>query len=161
MLRPGAADERNTVLKLTERAVTGTEKDPTYGCFQLVRGQAEYYSGHYKAAARWLDGLVDWAERLPQRDWRTNATAFAMLAMTQYRLGRPEEARRSLAAARAIVAQQMPDPAKGRPFADNWYDWRDWLHAQHFLHEAEELLRKETGDRKQGAPEKTKAATRR
>ncbi len=67
-----------------------------------------------------------------------DASAFAVLAMAQHRLGQQEKARAALRSGHAIVGEKMPDPAAGRPFDGMW---QDWLHSQILLREAEALLK--------------------
>ncbi len=75
-----------------------------------------------------------------------DATAFAVLAMAQHRLGRREQAFAALDKAEAIVAKKMPDPGSGRPFGG---DWDDWLRCRILLDEARKLMKKDTGAKNQ------------
>ena len=151
-LAPEAVSDFAAVLKLADRAVTGTEKHPYYRWFVLVKGLAEYRADHDAAA-------VDWMKRFaPQAggcSW--DATAFAVQAMAKHRLGSAPgadaarlaaEALASLGHAQAILAENMPDPAKGRPYES--HNFHDWLHAQILCREAEKLIGKdEPGPMKQ------------
>jgi hypothetical protein len=141
LLAPQAVSDLAPVLKLADRAVTGTEKHPDYRWWVLAKGLAEYRAGHYTAALDWLNRFS------PQADGEhRDATAFAVLAMTKHRLGLApgdnsarlaKEARAALGHAQAILASKMPDPKKDRPYGS---DFHDWLHAQILVHEAEGLL---------------------
>src|SRR5262249_58604125 len=71
------------VLKLADRAVTGTEKHRDYRWFVLAKGLAEYRAGHDAAAVDWLNRFSPRADDGEHRD----ATAFAVLAMAKHRLG--------------------------------------------------------------------------
>jgi serine/threonine protein kinase/WD40 repeat protein len=141
LLAPEAVRDLTTVLKLADRAVTGTEKHPDYRWWVLAKGLAEYRAGHYTAAVDWLNRFSPRVEG-EHRD----ATAFAVLAMAKHRLGLApgaerarlaKEARAALGHAQAILASNMPDPKKDRPYGR---DFHDWLHAQILVHEAERLL---------------------
>jgi hypothetical protein len=89
---------------------------------------------------------VAWLKRFsPRADGaHLDATGFSVLAMAQHRLGRAEAAREALGHAKAILAAKMPDPAAGRPFAEDWHlsvsDYHDWLHARILFREARALL---------------------
>jgi WD40 repeat protein len=133
-LAPDAVGDLSPVLKLADRAVTGTEhlRQYQYRNLVLAKALAEYRAGRYASAVSWLERFS------PQEDGtHFDATAFAVLALAQHRLDRANEARAALASAQAILAAKMPDPREGRPFGG---DWHDWLHAQILCREAEGLL---------------------
>jgi tetratricopeptide (TPR) repeat protein len=136
LLLPGALDaaDFDRVQRLAERAVTGTGKDPSYRSFVLAKGLADYRAGRHADAVTWLQRFAPDPNGAP-----SDATAFAVLALAQHGLGRAEEARASLAGARAILTT-MPDLAKGRPLDAG--NWQDWVHAQVLGREAEALLKK-------------------
>jgi hypothetical protein len=132
-LAPGAVPDFGRVEDLAERAVKGTDQHPFYRFFVLARGLTLYRAGRPAQAVEWLERFAPSADGV-HRD----ATALAVLAMARHHLDRPDEARANLAAARAILAQKMPDPANGVPFDGG--NWHDWLHAQILTREADELL---------------------
>jgi hypothetical protein len=149
-LAPGAVSDLAPVLKLADRAVTGTEKHGGYRWFVLAKGLVEYRAGHYGAAVDWLNRVSPKADG---GEW--DAAAFAVLAMAKHGLGLApgadaarlaEEARSALSHGLAILSK-MPDPKAGRPFGEQWpfsVDAFDaWLHAQILVHEAEKLLGKD------------------
>jgi tetratricopeptide (TPR) repeat protein len=140
LLLPGALDaaDFDRVQKLADRAVAGSEKFRFYPSPVLAKGLTEYRAGRNADAVTWLQRFA------PKPDgvhW--DATAFAVLAMAHHGLGRAEEAQAALAKAKAILAQKMPDPARGQLFDDGY--WPDWVHAQVLCHEAEQLLKKDSG----------------
>jgi hypothetical protein len=135
----------HAVLKLAERAVTGAEKSSNYDRFMLGRALAEYRAGRPAEAVKWLERLAANAGGEP-----VDATAFAILAMSQHRRRGGDQAEAALAKARAIMAK-MPDPARGQPFRDAWLDW---LHAQILDREAEALLKKESESKSQQSGKK-------
>jgi tetratricopeptide (TPR) repeat protein len=140
LLVPDGAGRLKAALEVAGRTVRGTEKHGYYWYFQLVQGLAEYRAGRPAAALGWLKRVAPRKERpgpaaagfAPH-----DAAAFAVLALAQHRLGRSAEARAALASAREILAEKMPDPAKGRPFGGTW---ADWLRCQVLVREAEGLL---------------------
>jgi hypothetical protein len=119
------------VRKLADRAVTGTEKHGSYRWFVFAKGLAEYRAGRPAEAVKWLKRFEPHADGA-----NIDASAFAVLAMAQQRMGQKEQARAALHSAQAIFAAKMPDPSAGRPFGD----WLNWLHSQILLREAEGLL---------------------
>jgi serine/threonine protein kinase/WD40 repeat protein len=147
-LAPDSVSDFAPVLKLADRAVTGTEKHSGRGWFVLTKGLAEYRAGHYAAALEWLNRFSPRADQV-----HADATAFAVLAMAKHKLASApgadaqrlaEEARTALSHAQAILAKKMPNPKAGRPFGEKYpfrvIDFQDWLHAQILVKEAEGLL---------------------
>jgi serine/threonine protein kinase/tetratricopeptide (TPR) repeat protein len=132
-LASGAVADFGVVERLAEFAVTAEQHD-YYPFFVLAKGLTENRAGCHAEAAAWLERFAP----QPDRGWNFDAIAFAALAMAQHRLGRTDEAKDSLAKAKAIVAEKMPDPSQGRRFEGNWHDW---LHAQMLSCEAEEMLK--------------------
>src|SRR5262249_26333627 len=122
------------VLKLADQVIAGDEKHPLYRSFVLVKGLAESRAGRHKAALEWLERL---STRMDGR--ALTGSVLAVRAMALHHLGQPAEARQAVSLARALLAKSMPDPAKGRPFGE---DWTDWLDCQVLLREAEALLKK-------------------
>jgi serine/threonine protein kinase/Flp pilus assembly protein TadD len=138
-LAPLAVDDFGPVLEFAERAVAGDEQHPGYRWFALARALAEYRAGHHLSAAGWFERFG------PRTDGaHFDATAFAIMALAQQRLERPDAARVALGRARAILDEKMPDPRAGRGFGPDWpyrpHDCHDWLHAAILCREAEALL---------------------
>ncbi len=133
LLTPEPVADLDGVLKLADRAVTGTEKDPSYRYFLFCKGLAEYRAGRPAEAVQWLERVAPEAS-----GGELDASAFAVLALAQHQRSRGAEALRALDGAEVIVAANLPDPAAGRPFDDYW---REWLRCQVLLREAEELLK--------------------
>jgi serine/threonine protein kinase/Flp pilus assembly protein TadD len=134
-LAPDAVSCFDLVLKLADRAVEGRGSERW---ILLAKALAEYRADHSAEAIKWLERVAPKAD-----SEHLDATAFAVLALAQHRLGRTHDARAALAGAQAILAQKMPDPGKGKYFGS---DWHDWLRAQILVQEAEMLL-------KRGAPD--------
>jgi hypothetical protein len=103
LLVPDAVADLAPVLRLADRAVTGTEKSGNYRFFLFCKGLAEYRGGRNAEA-------VDWGERSAPDAEGSNlgATAFAVLAMAQHRLGRVRPAVRQ----RLGRLAALPDPAR-------------------------------------------------
>jgi serine/threonine protein kinase/WD40 repeat protein/tetratricopeptide (TPR) repeat protein len=134
LLTSNAVDDEAHVQRLVERAITGTNEHRFYRWFLLTKGLAEYRAGRHAEAIEWLTRFG------PREDGvHSNATAFALLAMAQFRLGRTNESLAALESAQKIITHSMPKPEKGQPF-DNVNNWLDWLHPQLLCREAVELL---------------------
>ena len=131
LLLPDAVADRDRVGKLADRTVTG---DINNRWFLLTKALAENRAGRHAEAIQWLERFAPRAER----GWPSEGSAFAVLALAQHQRGRREDALAALDQAERVVAAKLPDPADGRPFGDNWYDW---LHCQVLLREAEGLLK--------------------
>ena len=130
LLAPDAIDLKS-VESLIELAITRTEKHTNYRYFTRAKGLAELRAGRPAEAIRWFNRF-----RPTVNDGPFGAGVFAALAMAHQALGNPGDARAALEKAKAIVKEQMPNPAQGRPFDA----WHDWLHADILLREADGLL---------------------
>jgi tetratricopeptide (TPR) repeat protein len=151
LLAPDAVPDFNRVQKLADRVVTGTETRGNYRWFVFVKGLAEYRAGRHAEAVKWLERFGPSADGA-----QIDASAFAVLAMAQHRLGHQEKGRAALHSAQVLVTQKMPDPSVGRPFDGMW---ADWLHSQILLREAEALLG-QNGKKPLPSPPSTNAATK-
>jgi tetratricopeptide (TPR) repeat protein len=130
LLLPEAVADRDRVLKLADWPMT---RDVNNRWFLFCRALAEHRAGRHTEA---VQGLERYAPRAS--GGAGDASAFAVLALAQHQQGRREDALAALDQAERIVAAKLPDPAGGRPFGDDWYDW---LHSQALLGEAEKLLK--------------------
>jgi serine/threonine protein kinase/WD40 repeat protein/regulator of sirC expression with transglutaminase-like and TPR domain len=132
-LAPDAISDLAPVLKLADRAVTGTENHPYYRWFLLGNGLTEYRAGHYLDAVEWI------ARFEPQEEGtHYDASAFAVLAMAKFHLNRSQEGYRALAGAQNILSRNMPKPIRSRPVNPNAF--HDWLHALILTREAQSFL---------------------
>jgi tetratricopeptide (TPR) repeat protein len=131
LLIPDAVADRNRILKLADRAVTGGINDRW---FLLCKALAEYRAGRHAEAVQWLERFAPKVAN----GWPSEVSAFAVLALAQHGQGRREDALAALDQAERVVAANSPHPAGGRPFGD---DWRDWLHCQALLGEAEKEIK--------------------
>ena len=129
-LAPGSVTDFSRPERLAERCVTGTETHDHRRWFMQAKVLTDYRAGRDEQA-------IDWLKRFAPKPDGTHwdGTAFAVQAMVRHRLGHADEARASLHAARAILAKKPPDAMHG-------WSWRDWLHCEILLREAEQLLAK-------------------
>ena len=92
-----------------------------------------YRLGDIAAAARWAERSLNYRDRNGPRD----ATARAILSLTRYQQGRPEDARRELLAARSIFKERPEELVdRGSPVHGFWFDW---AFAQILIREASAL----------------------
>jgi tetratricopeptide (TPR) repeat protein len=132
-LAPNSVPDFSLVEKLAQFTVDGTEMHPARHALIRVKALAELRAGRHEQAAAWLRRRALYAD-----GDHYDAGGFAAMAMAQHGLGQTNEAVKTLAKAKAIIARDMPDPAKGKPF--RYFDWHHWLHAQILCREAAELL---------------------
>jgi tetratricopeptide (TPR) repeat protein len=130
LLIPDSVADLDRVRKLADRAVTG---DMNNRWFLLCKALSEYRAGRHAEALSWLERFAPKAAG----GWPSEVSAFAVLALAQQQQGRRKDALAALDQAERVSAK-LPDPAAGRLFGD---DWRDWLHSQALLGEAEKLLK--------------------
>jgi hypothetical protein len=125
----GGKKLRHFPAEAADLIVSATEERRYYRYFALAKGLVDY-------RARLHGEAVDWLNRFAPRADGTHCdgSGFATLAMAHHRLGRADDARASLAAARAIVAKQPQDAMRG-------WGWRDWLHCELLIREAEQILK--------------------
>ena len=129
LLSPSPGVDLARALKLAERAVTDTERHQYYWYFMLTRGLAELRDGRDVEALSWLDRMG------PRQDAaQFEGLAFCIRALACKRLGRDDDARAALAAARERMAQR-PDPSRGRPYVVSTFN--DWLIFEALFREAE------------------------
>jgi serine/threonine protein kinase len=131
LLAPDSAGENHRAQELARHAVTGTEKHPSYAYFLMAKGLAEFRAGRYPEVVERLNSFTQTSE-----SWSFEASALAILAMAQARLGKPDPARAALEKSQAILKLRKPPP--DQRWTDNWHDW---LHAQILCREAEHLLK--------------------
>jgi hypothetical protein len=82
-------------------------------------------------------GAIKWARAAAQVSFPySQAEAYAILAMAQYKLKQIEESRLALAKCAEFVETQMPKIETG----DLGGDWRDWIIAHALLNEARNLI---------------------
>lgn len=100
--------------------------------FQYCKGLAEYRLGHFADSERWMQKVMLKMNEGSTRD----VEAYMVLAMSQWRLHHPEQARNSLAEGAALAARRLP-PESTRDVGDSWIDW---VFAHALWREAAELI---------------------
>jgi WD40 repeat protein/tetratricopeptide (TPR) repeat protein len=128
LLRAGVND-LTELTRLADLAVTADAPSPPLSWYLMTRGFVDYRAGRYADAAGWLEKAL--ANEPPVY---VRATGRFLLAMAQQRMGRADEARRTLARARDITAKEMP------PLEESAGWWHDWMVNDLLRREAEELI---------------------
>jgi hypothetical protein len=100
-------------LALAKRAVDRGSKNPNLPYFQMALGMAEYRSGHFAEADA---ALIAAAKRLKDNP-RVSGTSAFYRAMSLFRQGRADEARK-LATAAAATIKPLPKDANNPLAAD-------------------------------------------
>jgi hypothetical protein len=103
----------------------------------MVKCLAEYRARRYDSAVKRLQGLSP-----DTGGGSLDAICFAALAMAEQSRGRPTQARAALAKCRFILKERSPDPANGRWYPAEWYNW---LHSRIICREAEEMIGADSG----------------
>jgi len=127
-LAPDAVTDTSRVDRLSDLGVTGTENHQYYRWFLLSKGLTEYRAGRHTQALEWLQRF-----RPSVAGTNYDGSCFATIAMARHRLGQAAEARSAVAAAQALCAQKSQSALNG-------WAWRDWLHCEILLREAEALI---------------------
>ena len=102
----------------------------------------EYRNGNFQKAADWSQQSLNYPEHIAPR----TATARIILAMSDQKLGKTDEARLQLAAAREIIENKFRRPLdQGTPMQGFWFDWE---FARILLNEATALIQENPENKK-------------
>jgi hypothetical protein len=110
-------------------AVNAGKEMTVYPFFQCCKALADYRQGSWKDAAYWATNAA--VNPYPY----SRGEAWAILAMSQFRLGQTSEARGTLARCALLIEKQIP--AYGHDLGG---DWRDWIVLHALLTEAQALI---------------------
>jgi tetratricopeptide (TPR) repeat protein len=142
LLAPAAVADLEPVLRLADRAITGTEQNFLYCWHVLLKGMAEYRAEHFANAIDRLNQALSLGRQTRYFNSRSlSGTAHAFLAMAHHRLGRVAQAREALDRATELLEQ---------PYAKigwNWNidsDWDNWLSFYLIRQEAEKVVKGDT-----------------
>lgn len=131
LIVPDGVADLSLPLRLIEQSVTGNEKHWAYYWFLMSKGIGEYRAGRFAEAVDWLrKGEAGQREPVPR------AQARLFLAMAYHKLGRRDEARRTLDEAIRIMDTQLPKETDG----DIGEVLVDWVFCQVARREAEALI---------------------
>jgi Flp pilus assembly protein TadD len=135
---PNAVDDFKAVERLAERMIKSADKkDDQYRYYLLAKGLVDCRGGHFGQAVQWLGRFAP-----KEQGSSADATAFSALSIAKCGLGDKSSAKSSLEKAQAIIAQKMPDPAKGQVFEG--FGYVEWLHCRLLAREAEDVLKRRT-----------------
>ncbi len=133
-LLPGIAEGREDAAALAGFAATREPTHPATPWFLLARALTAYRAGRDAEAAAWLEKVL----ATEGRGYVRTAGHF-LLALAQHRVGRTEDARKTLARAREMMAHDMPSLEKSGD------DWHDWMVCDLLRREAEALIENRGG----------------
>jgi eukaryotic-like serine/threonine-protein kinase len=133
MLRPVAVEDQKLIQKLAERAVTNTEKHPTYPYYMLCKGIADCRAGRSGQAIDWLQRSLTTRE-ISRPDFSSLAHLF--LSLAHHRLGERDEARQAMEKARAMIDAEL----RSRQLEGGRQGSTDWLRSMIVLREVQALL---------------------
>jgi hypothetical protein len=109
---------------------------------QFTKGLGEYRRSHFVGALEWMHKAIasSGQKELPlwthERERNCGAAARLVAAMAHQQLRQMDEARSTLAQARALLLDGTASPDS----SDLGREWPDWLTAQILLREAETLI---------------------
>jgi hypothetical protein len=130
LILPSAGVDLEPVGAMAEFAVTKGAGASTAPFYQCCKALAEYRQGHFEGAA-------EWAERAAKTPFPySQAEAYAILAMSRYRLKQIVNARAALVNGDTVVAEHLPKLGPQRL----GLDWRDWIIVHALLDEAHGLI---------------------
>jgi len=130
LILPSSGVDLQTVGELAETSVTVGRQDISAPRFRCCKALAEYRQGHFASAVEWARLAA--TNRFPN----SQAAAFAILSMGQYKLNQVDAAHTNLSNCENVVLTQLP----GLGAQDLGIDWRDWIIAHALLTEAQNLL---------------------
>jgi eukaryotic-like serine/threonine-protein kinase len=130
LILPSSGVDLQPVGELAEMAVAVGNQETSAPRFRCCEALAEYRRGHFASA-------VEWARFASTNQFpNSQAEAFAILSMGQYKLNQVDAARTNLSNCEKVVLTQLP----GLGAQDLGVDWRDWIIAHALLTEAQNLF---------------------
>ena len=121
--------------------MSGDKSQPVFVWYALARGMYEYRIGKFAAAVETSQANRARIKAVGGND-PASAMVFAVEALSLYRAGDTEGARRSLAEAKKLIDEKFLVHLGGELNEL----WHDWLAAQILYREAETLLASKTQD---------------
>jgi len=129
LILPNAGVDLKPVAEMAKLAVAQGKGSGSYHFFQSCEALAEYRQGHWAEALEWSSACA--RDSFPH----SQAEAYAVMAMTQCRLGNMEKARAALTNCDKVLQDRLPHYG-----ADLGSDWRDWIVAHTLEKEADTLI---------------------
>jgi WD40 repeat protein len=133
LIVPGTVADREQLVRLTERALVGTEAQGGYPWLLQTRGLAECRVGRPEQAIKWVEmGRKRFASPPPVYA----ALAHLFLSLAYRQLKEDGTARQALGEAARLIDNELPYESSG----DLGDGWLDWVFCQAVRREAEGLL---------------------
>jgi serine/threonine protein kinase len=133
LILPAPGVDPKAAATLADVAVSRGSKAAAASHFKFCKGLAEFRLGHYEEAIKWA-GLAT-----AGRSVHPKACAFAVQAMSQFKLSRFDAARTALAECEKIIEEKLPKPEQ-----DLGRDWRDWIIVRALHSEAKRMIEVES-----------------
>ncbi len=133
LILPSPDLDLKAVAAMADVAIKGGSDTPAAPYFQFCKGLAEYRLGHHEEAVKWAQ--LASAGSFPD----VKACAKAVMAMSQFELGRLEDARGALAECRQLIVEQLPKPGQ-----ELGHEWRESIILQTLRSEAERMIERES-----------------
>jgi tetratricopeptide (TPR) repeat protein len=130
LLLPDSGADLALMDKLADKAVATGGGTDGFPYFQACKAMSQYRLGHFSDATNWADKASKSSAPFAQ------AKAFAVLAMTHWQLGHPDEAHTALTQGDAL-APRLSTAADGVDLGESWVAW---LMARISLDEASKLI---------------------
>ncbi|MGH7971873.1 MAG: tetratricopeptide repeat protein, partial [Limisphaerales bacterium] len=132
LMLPPRSDSLDTLAKMADTAVAAGTNNGDWPYYAFVKGLAEYRQDHFAGAVEWLRKVAP-TDAIPAR----TAEVYATMAMAQFKLGRTEAARATLAQGLKVGKTYLAQPGR--------IDWNDQLIAQLLLREARQVVTASAG----------------
>jgi serine/threonine protein kinase/tetratricopeptide (TPR) repeat protein len=130
---PVAGVDLKAVAALADQTMSRGATSSDLPFFQFCKGLAEFRLGHHEEALKFAGP----ATAGPRSHLK--ASAFAVMAMSQFKLNRLDEARKALSACHKIVEEKQPKSQE-----DPGSDWREWITVRALHSEAKQMIEGES-----------------
>ena len=131
LILPDSDGNLETLVKMTDLVVSASPTHWAFPYFQFCKGFADYRLGHFQSAAGWMQKSLT-----VKGNWPREVEVHLVLAMSQFQLGKRDEAQRALIQALAIRDAHEPKPES----SDLGAPWTDWLIVHALMREARTLI---------------------
>jgi tetratricopeptide (TPR) repeat protein len=109
-LAPDALDDMSRLVRRAEEYVAENSRRAPHFCLQVL-GAAHFRAGDYEQAAQRLEESIDAYPNIPQTGTDNINYQRLLLAMTRWKQGRNDEARRLLAKTQSAVDKELQAPS--------------------------------------------------
>jgi serine/threonine protein kinase/tetratricopeptide (TPR) repeat protein len=138
LILPPSGLDLDLIASLADRAVQVPTNYVWLSSSLAAKALAEYRQGHFVSAGEWAQKVLSRTPSNPG-DSERGLQALSLLAMSQYRLDHPQEAKATLVDATSRE-QQFPSMESG----DLGHPWLELVFGRALLNEAKELIREPT-----------------